>query len=80
MPKYNIKIPQGIGKFNAVNRKMAIDQAMKVYRHLLDKMEENGDIYKVPDIAKLAETRNGMRELGIDCPIKPSRKLGRNRR
>ena len=79
MPKYNINIPIGKGCFNAVSRKDAVDQALKVYRHLLDKMVESGDIYKVPDVAIEVKPRNAIGELRNEQPIKPSR-MGRGGR
>ena len=73
MPKYNIRLPNGVGKFNAKDRRSAIDQAIKVWRIMFDKMISSGDIYKIPDVAQLAKPRDGMKELGQDQPMKPSR-------
>ena len=73
MIKYKIKMPICIGNFRAENRKDAIDNGLRVWKLLIAKMEENGDIYKIPDICQEVGIRNAMKELGNEVPLKPSR-------
>ena len=72
-------IPTVKGVINAVDRKDAIDQAIRIWRLQIDKIVANGDVYRVPEICVLAEKRDGMKELGNEMPLKPSR-WGRKKR
>lgn len=75
MPKYIVTIPHGKGPIEASNRKDAIDTALALYRAEIDRMIADGSIYKVPSLCREYVPRNGMVELPVDQPIKPSRKL-----
>lgn len=68
-------MPTCVGTFNADSRKEAIDEGIRIWRLLIDKMIANGDIYKVPDIAMLSVKSNvdKLKELGHEQPLKPSR-------
>lgn len=80
MPKYKVQLPTGVGRINAENHKDAIDQAIKIYLHMLDKMVKDGSIYGSPSICEVVKKRNGIEELGNEVPLKPSRWGKRKRR
>lgn len=77
MPKYIVKLPYGKGRFNGVNRRDAIDQAIKIWRLKFDEMIENGSIYAIPEIAKVWKPRDAVEALGIDEPF---RRIKKNKR
>lgn len=79
MPRYNIQMPVFKGKFNVATKNDAIDEGIRVWKIMIDKMQKNGDIYKVPDICKLSEKHDGLKELGDEVPLKPN-KFGKKRR
>ena len=80
MPKYRVRIPQGLYKINASNRRDAIDKALEIYKDELAQFCESGKIYSVPSICMESKPKDAMLEMSIEQPIKPSRKLDNPKR
>lgn len=80
MPKYNVKIPQGLYKINADNRKDAIDQALEIYKMELANFVKDGRMYAIPDICRLHKRRDAVGELAeVDAMQLRRRKVKRRR-
>lgn len=73
MPKYRVRIPQGLYKINATNRRDAIDKALEIYKKELEMFCEGGKMYSIPAICQLSKPRDAMWEMSVEVPIKPSR-------
>lgn len=54
MEDFSVKIPGGKYKISAGSREEAIDKALGIYTMALNELVDTRDIYRIPDICKMA--------------------------
>ena len=55
MEDFSVRIPGWKGKIEANTREEAIDKAVGFYRMALNELVETRDIYRIPDVCKMAD-------------------------